>query len=129
MPLPLFIEDYTQQSFVVRGDTREYKDSLKALGGKWNTMLTNKDTGEKFGAWVFWSVKRKEISSWIEKGCQKVIAPISSTEKDTNDIKRLEKKMDYIIKMLESLSGKKLDNSDVDSDIEYEEVVPKKRLL
>jgi hypothetical protein len=31
--------------------------------------------------------------------------------------------------MLESLSGKKLDNSDVDSDIEYEEVVPKKRLL
>lgn len=129
MPTSIFIEDYSPQSFVVRGDTRDYKDSLKALGGKWNTMLTNKETSEKFGAWVFWSVKRKEITSWIEKGCQKVVTSTSTskstTDKDTSDIKRLEKKLDHIIKLLEG----NVEHSDVDSDSEYEEVAPKKRLL
>jgi hypothetical protein len=28
-------EDYTDKSFVVRGDTRDKKDELKELGGKW----------------------------------------------------------------------------------------------
>ena len=63
----VFIEDYTTKSFVVRGNTKEHKDSLMAMGGKWNNGLSDKETGDKFGAWLFWSDKRKEIQTWIEK--------------------------------------------------------------
>lgn len=33
------IENYSERSFVVRGETKEYKDILKRLGGKWNPNL------------------------------------------------------------------------------------------
>ena len=62
----MFIEDYTPKSFIVRGDdTVNYKDSLRDMGGKWNDRLTDKVTGEKFGAWIFWADKRVEITKWM----------------------------------------------------------------
>lgn len=66
------IISYTDKSFVVVGDTKKYKESLKNLGGKWNSSLTNKETGEKFMGWIFYSGKRKEIESWINNGCLNV---------------------------------------------------------
>ncbi len=43
----LQIEDYSNWSFVVRGDTKDHKVQLKNLGGKWNPNL-------KGGAgWIF----------------------------------------------------------------------------
>jgi hypothetical protein len=69
----IYIEEYTPKSFVVRGETRECKDSLKAMGGKWNNGLTDKTTGEKFGAWIFWSDKLQEVKKWIKSGCDEVI--------------------------------------------------------
>lgn len=62
----LKVEYYTEKSIVVRGDTKEYKDKLKELGGRWNSSLTDKETGEKFGGWIFSSKNRKEIESFIE---------------------------------------------------------------
>ena len=35
----LTVEDYSEKSIVVRGDTKEHKDALKQLGGKWNSRL------------------------------------------------------------------------------------------
>ncbi len=64
----IYIEEYSEKSFVVRGDTRPYRDSLKALGGKWANRLTDKNNGEKFGAWLFWSAKLPEVNTWIKKG-------------------------------------------------------------
>lgn len=60
------IEDYTEKSFVVRGETRKYLEHMKKFGGKWNSSLTDKKTGEKFGAWIFPSMKKTEIKKWIE---------------------------------------------------------------
>tara|TARA_Y100000389_G_scaffold190257_1_gene214917 strand:- start:101 stop:232 length:132 start_codon:yes stop_codon:yes gene_type:complete len=34
------IEKYTEKSIVVRGETTEYKETLKSLGGKWNITIT-----------------------------------------------------------------------------------------
>ena len=69
------IVSYTDKSFVVVGDTKTYKDSLKNLGGKWNGSLTNKETGEKFMGWIFYASKKNEIQSWIDTGCKTIGEP------------------------------------------------------
>lgn len=113
----IYIEDYTAKSFVVRGETREYKDALKAMGGKWNPTLTDKQTGTKFGAWLFWSDKRKEIDDWFENGCPDVEGVTRNPSSPTHTfgssggldrqtaltIKNLEEKVDRMSKMLESI--------------------------
>jgi hypothetical protein len=71
MSLPVYIENYRDKSIVVRGESREYKESLKAMGGKWNSNLTD-DSGERFGAWIFWKGKQAEVEKWARNGCPAV---------------------------------------------------------
>ena len=154
----VYIEDYTAKSFVVRGETREHKDSLKSLGGKWNSALTDRESGDKFGAWLFWNEKRNDIQKWLEKGCKPVAPSSSSTTMFTSQsiqssqsttsnhvasdhsvsstrLDKIEQKIDYIIQLLESMGKNKQVNEDKDEIIleQYEEdTLPKgpvKRLL
>jgi len=144
MSLPIKIEDYSAKSFVVRGETRDYKDSLKAMGGKWNSRLTDKQSGDKFGAWLFWSDKRKELDRWFAGGCQGVesskdsvsadksptrsFGSSSGTDRQTSlTIKRLESKVDRLTKMLEAVCAL----HDIEIEIEEKEKAPAppKRLL
>jgi hypothetical protein len=142
----IYIEEYSPKSFVVRGETKQHKDSLLALGGKWNYSLTDKQSGDKFGAWLFWGEKRKEITEWIEKGCKTVERAQqtggfeksqSSSETNRDNTSRLEAKIDALTKMVESLCRyHKLDGAKssvvFDSDVESDEDVPPvkpKRLL
>lgn len=75
----IYIEEYSAKSFVVRGDTQPHKDNLKALGGKWGSNFTDKNSGEKFGAWLFWTAKKEEVKNWISSGCK-----IVSSKKEIN---------------------------------------------
>jgi hypothetical protein len=75
----IYIEEYSAKSFVVRGDTQPHKDNLKALGGKWGSNFTDKNSGEKFGAWLFWTAKKEEVKNWISSGCKNV-----SSKKEIN---------------------------------------------
>ena len=68
----IYIYDYTPKSFIVRGDTQPHKESIKAMGGKWGSNYTDKESGEKFGGWLFWTSKRPELSKWIQDGCPTV---------------------------------------------------------
>ena len=103
------IEEYSAKSFVVRGETQPHKESLKSMGGKWNSSLTDRDNGEKFGAWLFWSDKRVEVNNWFKKDCQTVESVGSSkfvgaSIHQTTDIIRLEnleKKIDHLIEMMQ----------------------------
>jgi hypothetical protein len=52
---------YSAKSIVLTGDTRMYKEEIKALGGKWNSRLTNKETKEKFGGWIFPSTFKDKV--------------------------------------------------------------------
>ena len=76
----VYIEKYSDKSFVVRGDTRPHRESLKAMGGKWANRLTDKETGEKFGAWLFWTQKRGELDGWVSGGCKPVEGSQASGE-------------------------------------------------
>jgi hypothetical protein len=102
------IETYSDKSFVVRGDTREHKESLKAMGGKWNSRLTEKSSGEMFGAWIFWSDKRDLVKSWIAKGCPEVAGSTSTHTSPTHgssggNTSRLEAKIDHLTRMVQTL--------------------------
>ena len=51
------------KSFVVRGDTKPFKDQLgkKGLGGKWNQKLRGGP------GWIFRLSERERVAAWIEK--------------------------------------------------------------
>jgi hypothetical protein len=53
------IVDYSEKSFVVRGNTKEYKDKLKELGGKWNSNLTDG------GGWIFSNTRKDKVEEWL----------------------------------------------------------------
>jgi hypothetical protein len=59
--MPLTIENHTEDTIVLGGDTRKYKDTLKKLGGKWTPDLEN-------GAgWIFPSNQLDLIEDEIRK--------------------------------------------------------------
>ncbi|MBS0627411.1 MAG: hypothetical protein JSS09_04295 [Verrucomicrobia bacterium] len=57
--MDLTIEDYTDKSIVVRGETKPHRDELVRLGGKWNTSLRG-------GAgWIFPKTKEADVALFI----------------------------------------------------------------
>lgn len=55
------ITDYSEKAIVVRGETREYRDALSSIGGKWNNNLRD-------GAgWIFPKTKRQEIERILSR--------------------------------------------------------------
>lgn len=130
----VYIEDYSAKSFVVRGDTRTHRVSLKAMGGKWANGLTDKKTNERFGAWLFWSSKRKEIEDWISSGCKAV-----ESRSDDTAIKRMEAtliRLEHKMTRIEDLMTQRLDrmmqiiiSGEVFEEEEEEEYEHPRRLL
>lgn len=63
----IYIENYSEKSFVLRGDTQDLKEEIKKLGGKWSIGFTCKKNGEKFAAWLFFMNKKPEIEKWLNE--------------------------------------------------------------
>ncbi len=55
----LNITSYSEKSFVIRGDTKLYKEKIKELGGKWNRNLKGGP------GWIFSNNKRPIVDNWI----------------------------------------------------------------
>lgn len=55
----LTIENYSDKSFVVRGETKPHKDKLKELQGKWNGNLTGG------GGWIFSNKHREAVEKFV----------------------------------------------------------------
>lgn len=118
MSSSIFTEVYSDKSFVIRGDTTRYKEDIKSMGGKWNSRLKEKNSEDKFGAWLFWNDKRAEVDEWFKKGFPGKVKnrqPIlennffSSSQslnrdsQNTRYIQNLEDKVDRLSIMIESL--------------------------
>lgn len=58
--LYVYIEKYSEKSFVVRGKTFKYKDKLIEVGGKWNPNLK----GGK--GWIFPLTKLEEVKKVVD---------------------------------------------------------------
>ncbi len=113
--MDLKIEEYSEKSIVVFGNTKEYKDQLKEFGGKWNSNL-NKN-GEKFGGWIYPISKKTELETWIQglKSGNKIpnkpsaSAVIKTTTPDFSSLTeqrlvKIEDKLDKIINLLQDVA-------------------------
>ena len=135
----VYIEKYSEKSFIVRGDTRPHRESLSSLGGKWADRLTDKKTQEKFGAWLFWTAKRKELDNWVDSGCKEVKTGgykaggggSGGTQGQSIDTKRLTKRLIDMEKRLINIEKllKEFITGEVDDDEEEEDEPKHKRLL
>jgi hypothetical protein len=130
------VEVYKEKSIVIRGDTIPYKESIKALGGKWNASLTDQSSGEKFGGWIFPLSKKPEVMNWIDNREEMpVITPVLQTKSNYEDrLSSLEQKLDKIIELMSKLNSVPQTNvvetsKEVSYEDEYEEPIPTKRLL
>lgn len=54
------IVDYSEKAIALFGDTKEIKDLLKAMGGRFNPRLTY--NGGKRAGWIFTQSKRGELN-------------------------------------------------------------------
>lgn len=74
------IVNYSEQSFVVLGNTKEHKETLKKLGGKWNARL-------KCGAgWIFSNKHRETVTKELSEFLSTDVAVTLSDL--TNDYKQ-----------------------------------------
>jgi len=150
----LIIEEYSDKSFVVRGNTRSHSTKLKELSGSYNSRL-------KCGpGWIFSKSKKDNVTNYILKNnvkvvesktqqfnldCHKESNKESNKEESNNFIsnlavskilERLEQKIDKILSSLVNHSEKiaihdyKYEEDKYEED-KYEEDItkPKKRLL
>lgn len=119
----IYIENYTEKSFVVLGDTRPHKENIKKLGGKWNSRLKDNKMG-----WIFPMSKKDSVEKYkntfkktgnipeIKASYSKMF---NMSQKDLENIlKRLEKLEQEVIFLRQEVKelknndnvGKKLDN-------------------
>lgn len=109
----MYCTTYTEKSIVVRGETRDHKEDLKTLGGKWNPKLTDKSTQEQFGGWIFPITKKEQVKKWLASVTNSVVPPSTpqitprATPKSSDStIERIEmgiQRIEGIIKSLEEL--------------------------
>jgi hypothetical protein len=76
------IQNYTDKSFILIGETKPYKDKIKEMGGVWNSKLKD---GNK--AWVFSLTKQKDVEDWLnnEFKTQKKIKKVVIEEEEEED--------------------------------------------
>ena len=124
----IHIENYTEKSFVVLGDTKPHKDNIKKLGGKWNSRLRDNKMG-----WIFPMSKKESVEEYIsdfkKTGELKQIQGTSGNfqRTDLSDIlKRLER-LEMEVKQLR-MEKEKHTNDDSKNNDDLEEK-PKRRLL
>jgi hypothetical protein len=79
MSLQLTIEEYSEKAFVVRGDSKKYKEQLVNMKGKWNSHLTGGP------GWIF-SNRHTEIVSKFLESVNKSDIESSSTLINKSDI-------------------------------------------
>ena len=110
----LSIKEYTAKSFVVRGvtpdDTRDHKDELKKLGGKFNAKLRSIDGDKYEPGWIFATRNKNKVQTFIDK-----INDSIDEEQDEKYSDRDEDDSDYKDENYED------DEQDSDEDVQKDE--------
>lgn len=96
----IYVEKYTERSIVVRGDTRQYKECLKKLGGKYNSRLR----GEP--GWIFSKSKQEDVVNFIKKGERlSTEEEIKEGEKRTKEWEHKRKRIDVSTGLSQGMSS------------------------
>ena len=135
--MSIYIEDYSDKSFVVLGETREHKDNLKKLGGKWNSKLRDDKAG-----WIFMMKDKSTVEDYIKSG--KVVeklsttisqsssssqSPSSFTQELFDEIKLLRSEISLLREEIRTFSKKSEKTQNLENIIQDDDEKPKRRLL
>ena len=78
------MEKYSDKSFVVKGETTDIKETMKSLGGKWNSRL-------KCGpAWIFSIKKLPAVVAGLSDYKTPAATPATAASVDVSDQKLLQ---------------------------------------
>jgi len=69
----LILKDYSEKSFVISGETKNFKEELKSIGGKWNSNLKDGP------GWIFSNKRKEKVQKWL------IDEPISSESSDISE--------------------------------------------
>ena len=119
----IYIENYSEKSFVVLGETKPHKENIKKLGGKWNIRLRNNKMG-----WIFPISKKDSIEKYINNF--KTTGNIPEIEvSQTKTFNISQQDLEDILKRLEKLEYEvqSLKNNDADEKVQHK--IPRRRLL
>lgn len=101
---PITLEQYSEKSIAVFGNTNDHKDSLMTLGGKYNSNLRGRP------GWIFTNSARPRVEEFIKNGTvtapKRSIAPIP-TGNETDSLLRQIEALTRRIEALEANSGMK----------------------
>ena len=123
----LQLTDYSEKSVVVTGNTKEYKEDLKAYGGRWNGRLRDGP------GWIFPKHKKGILEKWIETG-QRIVEDTRSkvnvdhkprqvsSDSPVGDLGELVKRMDKIESKLDMIIEMMSQNMKIDMKSMSEEV-------
>lgn len=148
MSKQITIENYTERSLVVRGDTKEFKEALIELGGKYNAFLNDKNGGKAPG-WIFPLTKKpilEELQTKISNG--KIVPTVVSSGSSSLPTTKSQKEMTWemylsLVSRVERLEAElsqlkqnkgvvevshKRENENVSEEEEEEEEVPSRLL-
>ena len=89
------IEDYSEKSFVVLGETLPHKDNLKALGGKWNSRLRDGKKG-----WIYPMNRKSSVEEYISTG---KVNPVFSSNSLKEEVDKLRKQFENAFQEIEKL--------------------------
>ncbi len=132
-PSGINLESYSEKCFVLRGDTKPYKEYIKRLGGKWNTKL------QDGAGWIFPKTKQDTVSKWIDTGEVDVVKYQSENSKNgtleehikylTMKVTSIEKSINIILAKIENMEKVRHDDTQIvdesdESDESEQEIVP-----
>ena len=133
----IYIEDYSEKSFVVLGDTKPHKEHIKKLGGKWNSRLKDGKMG-----WIFPMSKKEYVEKYIKnfKKTGKISEIEAQSYNQSKTFSMSQKDLENILKRLEKLEQEVLNlrqevkylksNKKFELEIDnYKDEKPKRRLL
>jgi hypothetical protein len=104
---PITLEQYSEKSIAVFGNTNDHKDSLMTLGGKYNSNLRGRP------GWIFTNSARPRVEEFIKNGTvtapKRSIAPIPSVVMG-NETDSLLRQIEALTRRIEALEANVVPN-------------------
>ena len=89
MEANLKILSYSDRAVVVIGDTRKYKEALKAMGGRWNPNLSIDSEESSSKGWIFSKKKLKNLKEFVANPDSVSSTSSASSKLDINKLKSI----------------------------------------
>ena len=85
--MDLEIMDYTDKSVVIYGNTKIWKENLKALGGRFNPNLkrTEGENTVRFSGWVYSRSKAELLEIFVAESRSGIVTPLGETPEEKTE--------------------------------------------